>query len=339
MDILDPKNVLGSTGMLADQCKQIWEDVKKIEFPADYRNFQNILLCGMGGSSYGSYIIPALFKDKLKIPLILNNDYQLPAFVDNNTLIFLSSYSGSTEEVLACAEEAQKLGLKITGITIGEKLGDFFKNNGYPAVVYEPKFNPSSQPRLGTGYTIFGAIAILNQMRIIDVSEEEVSAALSELRNNQEIIKNEAKALVSKIKGYIPVIVAAEFLAGNAYIFRNQFNETAKSFAAFSPLPDLNHYLMEGLKNPTDKRLIGLFINSDLYSDKLKKRFRLTEDVVSKNGVEYVEYKPGGTTKLSQMLNVLSFGGFLTLYLAFNYGQDPSLIPWVDYFKEQLAKP
>ena len=228
--------------------------------------------------------------------------------------------------------------MKITGITSGDQLRDFFKASNITSLIFDPKFNPSGQPRLGTGYMVLGTIALLNKLGLIAVSDDEVSQAIKELEENQESIKEKAQNLAGKIQGFIPVVISAEFLTGNAHILRNQFNETAKSFSAFSILSELNHHLMEGLKNPNDKKLLFLFISSNFYSDKLKKRLELTKDVVGKNNVVFDEYKPEGTSKLSQVLNVLSFGGYLTFYLAMLYGQDPSLIPWVDYFKEQLEK-
>lgn len=335
---LDPKNVLGSTGKLTEQCEQIWEEAKQLQFPEEYKSCQNIVLCGMGGSAYGGYVASALFKDQLGVPLYSNNDYHLPAFTSSNTLAILSSYSGGTEEVLSCAEEVKNKGLMITGISSGGKLADFFKSNHIPALIFDPKLNPSGQPRLGMGYMVLGTVAILNRLGVISVSDEEVNQVISEVKQGQEDIKKQAENLAKKIQGFIPIVISAEFLAGNAHIIRNQFNETSKSFASFSLLSELNHHLMEGLKNPPDKKLFILFISSDLYSDKLKKRVELTKDVVGKNGVALDGYKPTGSSKLSQVLNVLSFGAFLTLYLAFLYGEDPSLIPWVDYFKEQLEK-
>jgi len=81
-----------------------------------------------------------------------------------------------------------------------------------------------------------------------------------------------------------------------------------------------------------------MFIDSDFYSEKLKKRSALTKDVVEKNGIPQITYKPKGSTRLSQMLNTLSFGGYASFYLALLYNQDPSIIPWVDYFKDKLSK-
>lgn len=335
---LDPKNVYGSTGMLADQCSYIWELVKTIEFPDKYSSLENITLCGMGGSRYGAYIAQNLYREELKVPFLEYGDYHLPAYVGEKSLFILSSYSGGTEEPLSSAEEAIKKGYPVVGLTSGGKALELSKLNNFPSIVFDPKDNPSGQPRLGTGYMVFGVIALLTKLGYLQVSDEDVKNAISELRSNKDAIQSAAKEVAQKLFGSIPVCFAAEFLCGNVQIMRNQFNETAKSFAAFSLLPELNHHLMEGLKNPADKKLCILFIESDLCSDKLQKRVAITKDVVAKNNIPQINYKAQGSSKLSQMLNVLSFGGYVSLYLAFLYNQDPGVIPWVDYFKTQMAK-
>lgn len=338
MDNLDPKNVLGSTGMLPDQCTYIWELAKTLEFPEGYKSAGDITICGMGGSRYGAYIVQSLYKDLLEVPLLEYGDYHLPGYINEKSLFILSSYSGGTEEPLSSVKEAIEKGCPIVSLTGGGEASELSKEHNFPALLFDQKFNPSGQPRLGTGYMVLGTIAILTKLGYLQVSDAEVETAIGELKAAQENIKKEAKEIAGKLIECIPVIFAASHLVGNAHIIRNQLNETAKSFSVFEDVPELNHHLMEGLKNPADKKLITLFLISDLYEGKHKKRVTLTEDVVSKNGIEYLEYKPFGTSKLSQMLNVLSFGGYLSLYLAFEYGQDPSLIPWVDYFKEQLGK-
>lgn len=333
---LDPKDVFGSTEKLLFQCEQIWEEGKKLSYPYSGNDIKSIVFCGMGGSAMGAHVAYFLFQKELPVPFYILGDYHLPGFVNESTLIMLSSYSGSTEEVLSCAKEARAKGAKITGLTTGGYLGEFLPENGYPSLSFSPVNNPSGQPRLGTGYSVFGTLAILNALHLIDLSHDSVQGAIQSVRGERENIKAIARELAQKVYGTLPVIFAGEFLSGNAHIMRNQFNETAKSFAAFSQLPELNHHLMEGLKNPADKKLTILFIASDLYSDVLKKRIELTKDVVSKNHIPWTQYQARGSDFLTHMLNTLSFGGYLTLYLALLYDQDPSLIPWVDYFKEQL---
>jgi|SRR3989344_3084729 len=335
---LDPKDVYGSTGMFANQCKQMFDTYFNVDFfTPEYKQIKNIVVCGMGGSAYGGYIASTLYQEELKVPLVSLNDYHLPGFVGKDSLVILVSYSGSTEEVLSCYEEAVKKSAKIAGFSGGGKLGELLKDK-YPGFTFNPKFNPSGQPRLGTGYIVMGTLALLKNLGVIEIKNDEVLKAIDEVRNSQEEIKNKAIELAQKIQGYIPVIFASQHLVGNAHILRNQFNETSKSFSAFEDIPELNHHLMEGLKNPKDKKLMSLFITSDHYSEKHAKRVKLTEDVIKQNGVDFVEYKPSGSSKLSEVLNTLSFGGYITLYLALLYGQDPSVIPWVDYFKQKLAQ-
>lgn len=335
---LDPKNVYGSTGLLPDQVTQVLYDFKNINLPDDFKNIKNIVISGMGGSAYGGYVALSLLKNDLSVPVYINNDYTLPSFVDSNTLVILISYSGSTEETLASASKAKEKGAKISGITAGGELGDFLKQNSQFYYIFDSRNNPSGQPRLGTGYTVFGTLSLINKLGISKDMTSDIGTAVSKLELNLEQIKKNAIGTSQKLQGFIPVIFSAEFLAGNAHILRNQFNETSKIFAAFSQIPELNHHLMEGLKYPTDKKMKVLFLNSNLYSPSVMKRLELTKDVISKNNIEWVEYSPDGSNQLSQMLNVLSFGGYVTFYLGVLYGEDPSLIPWVDYFKEQLKK-
>jgi glucose/mannose-6-phosphate isomerase len=335
---LDPKKVYESTGMLSKQCRQVWDDAKKLSFSIDYQTIDSIVICGMGGSAYGGHVVKELFKNTLLKPVYINSDYHLPKFVTKNTLIVLTSYSGSTEETLCNAQEAKELGAKLTGVTSGGKLGAFLMENNVPSLIFNPQYNPSTQPRLGTGYIILGTIALLNKLGLLHVSDETVNAAIMELEEQHEMIKNSAQRMAKEIMGSLPVIFGADFLVGNAHIMRNQFNETAKSFSAFSEIPELNHHLMEGLKYPKDKKLSMLILNSSFYEKRIAKRVALTVDVVSKNNLPVITFDAIGKTPLSHMLTVLAFGGYITVYLGLLYGEDPSLIPWVDYFKQELAK-
>lgn len=334
---LDPKDVFGSTGMLALQCEQIWEDAKKISFPDTYKQIKNIIICGMGGSAYGGYVIPNLFHKNLSVPLLVNNDYHLPAWVNESTLVILASYSGSTEESLSCAQEALAKKAKITGLTSGGKLEEFLKTNNLPGLIFETKFNPSGQPRLAPGYIVLGSIALLSRIGLLQISDDIVHQAIEDLKKAHESIQAKAMETAKQLQGTIPVIFAAEILNGNAHILRNQLNETAKSFSAFSELPELNHHLMEGLKNPPDKKMTIVLLVSSFYSPSLEKRVRLTRDVVGKNSLTSLTFDALGSNEVSHVLTTLSFGGYVAVYLALLYGLDPSLIPWVDYFKEQLS--
>ena len=98
---LDRSNLLGSVQQLWLQLKQTREELKKIKAPRGYRKVNNIVVNGMGGSRLGSRVAQRLFEDTLKIPIYPIGSYELPAFVNDKTLLIISSYSGNTEEPLS----------------------------------------------------------------------------------------------------------------------------------------------------------------------------------------------------------------------------------------------
>ncbi|MBI2430896.1 MAG: SIS domain-containing protein [Candidatus Levybacteria bacterium] len=334
---IDKADTYSSVSSLAKQCKQAWDETQVLRFPDAYKNVQNIALCGMGGSAYAAYFIKALFANLIRVPFTLANGYNLPGYIDQNSLVLLSSYSGSTEEILSCAQEAVKRSAKIAAVTSGSKLAEFTKANNFPAYIFNPQYNLSQQPRLGQGYMILGHMGVLARLGFIPLTTEDVSSAVSFLESENAKIEKEAKKIAQKLMEKIPVIVASEHLSGNAHTMRNQFNETAKNFAAYAIIPELNHHLMEGLIHPTERILSFLILNSMLYSPIIQKRNALTREVITKNNIEVIDIQVEGQTQLAQILYCLALGGYITFYLAILYGQDPNAVPWVDYFKEQLA--
>lgn len=342
---LDTKQVAASIASFPDQIEDAWENSRKTNFPADFSQAKNIVLAGMGGSALGADLIASVFKNRLPVPFVIVRDYNLPAFVDQDSLVILSTYSGTTEEILSVAEESRKIGCKMIGITEGKDLGEFMEANSVPGYIFEPKFNPSNQPRLGLGYTAGGILGMLSKMDFLKLGEPEITEIAAYLKEtNSKLLPsvqgNQAKTMANSIVEKQIILVAGEFLSGNAHIFANQMNENAKNFAAYFLLSELNHHLLEGLGHP--KNLSGqtkiLFLNSALYSSKTAKRISITREVMEKQGFETITLDLAGKTELTQSFEAIVYSSWVTFYLGILYGVDPSQIPWVDYFKEQLAK-
>lgn len=332
---LDKAKLLFSIELLTEQCTSAWREVQKIKIPANYRDVENIVISGMGGSALGGHLIQTLFSDKLKKPLEVVRGYTLPAYVGPKTLVILSSYSGNTEETLSAAADAKKRKAKIMGLAAGGKLKKFLEDNKYPAYIFETTHNPSNQPRMGLGYSIFGQIGLLKKCGVLNADNKEIKNTLATLKNKD----NYAESFAAKLKNKIPVIVASEFLVGNAHIMANQINENSKTFATYFELPELNHHLMEGLKNPATnkKNLLFILLNSNLYLPRNQKRYKILKNVLAKNKIRFVEYSTKSKTKFLQSFETLIFGSYLSFYLAMDYNLDPSPVPWVDFFKKQLG--
>jgi glucose/mannose-6-phosphate isomerase len=347
MQIIDAQNALGSIEMTGSQIQQVWKDAQDISFDESYRTVKNIVVAGMGGSVLGTHVIQTVFKNELKVPVFIVPDYELPSFVNEDTLVIASSYSGSTEETLAAVDDAKKKGAKIAGITSGGKLAEFLRNGNYPALIFEPTFNPSNSPRMALGYSIFGQMALLARAGILPITGKEYQAVLDiiahmhlKLSANIEQSLNPAKLLAFEMFGRLPVITVAEHLEGMAHVFANQLNENAKTFAEFRTVPELNHHLMEGLQFPESNSLNLLFVtaHSNLYVSGNQRRMVLTQEVLEKNNLEYREVKIESATKLEQAFEFLMIAAYASFYLAMLNNQNPIPNPYVDWFKSELKK-
>lgn len=336
---LDPQGTLSSTEQLVKQCEHAWNEVFELSLP-DFEDFrpQNIVFCGMGASMYGALVTKSLFGRNLPVPIEIVSDYHVPSYVNSNTLVILTSYSGTTEETVSCGEDALAQGAKIVVLTKGGDLEKLAKEHDFPSYIFDGKLNTAGVPRLGNGYTIIGLLALLSRLSILPIDERKVSEALKRMHDKLPSIKENAKAHTAELEGKIPVVLAAEHLLGNAHILRNQFNETSKTFSASFPIPDLNHHLMEGLSFPKDAPLMFLSLTSENYAPKILKRFELTRDVITQNGYKVIEVETSAQTVYDDFLELMVYGSFLTLYLGLSYKQNPAINPWVDYFKEKLSQ-
>lgn len=341
------KSVLDTIRMYPDQVKQAWDEINSMDFPHDFQHIDKVAVCGMGGSALGARIVDSFLINRIRIPIEIFNQYHIPNYSDDKTLIISYSYSGNTEEAVSALNEAILKETKIFVITNGGKLEDIKNKYKLPSYVIDPEYNPSGQPRNAIGYSVGSILGLFSKLNFAHISQDELESSLFNMKNvfrdNDESVdvkENLARSVATKLKDKAVVIVASEHLVGVAHTIKNQFNESAKTFSALFTLPELNHHLMEGLVNPKDLKLNThfLFLNSNLYSDRVKKRYPLTADVVEKNGYQFTTYSPRSDTKLSQVMELLTFGSLVVYYLSKTYGIDPNKIPWVDHFKKQLSE-
>ncbi|MBI5731749.1 MAG: SIS domain-containing protein [Candidatus Magasanikbacteria bacterium] len=342
----DKGKMLSSIDALVDQCREARRDLQGISFPRTYAQVKNIVVAGMGGSALGAHIIDSLFAGELPIPLEIVNDYRLPRYINKDSLVVLSSYSGSTEEIVSCAKGAKSAGAKIIVIASGKDLAEFKKKEKAPAYLFAPHFNPCGSPRMGLGYSLFGLLLIFGKLGLIVFRETEAAQAIKAIEKyarkfcaEVSLANNKAKQLAERLFQKIPCFLSAAPLAGSIHTLANQINENAKTFAGWFLLPEANHHLMEGLAFPQSNKenLSFVFFESNGDSPKLIRRFALTQEVVKKAGVAAMSYKLEEKTALGQVFELLVLGSYASFYLAMLYDLNPTPIPMVDWFKKQMG--
>lgn len=333
------KDVLNTVNFLPDQLWEAWEESRKVVLPETYKNFKRVLVCGMGGSALGGRVVKAYAAGISSASIDVLTDYSLPAYADRQTLIIASSYSGNTEESVSVLSQAVERKLPIFVIAAGGKLVDMARLNRLPVYVLNPKYNPSGQPRFAVGYSVGAIFGVLSKCSVLFETDSTVHAVVDFMKVERGEIERKAKEMAGAIHGNVPILVASEHLTGAVHVTKNQLNESAKCFSASFDIPELNHHLMEGLKNPREvtSKLMFVFFESLLYHERVQKRYQLTAEVVEKNGARVQTYKLTGDNKLKQIFELIFLGSFAQMQLGGLYGEDPIAIPWVDYFKEELG--
>ena len=203
-------------------------------------NFDSVLVTGMGGSSNAAKIIQSLIEKESEIPFLVYNDYGLPGWVNNKTLIIANSYSGNTEETLSGYGEAKKIGARVIGISTGGKISDVVVNVG--------QTNPSNFPKSGLGISFGALFGVLTKVGLIKTSETELNSALDELIEVRKIWN--AEEMAKWLNGFPPVLFCGRPFIGALNAGRNAICEISRNFTQFYDFPEVNHVLIEALQKP-----------------------------------------------------------------------------------------
>lgn len=340
---LDPEDMLGRIHEVPWQCQQAWEMARELDLPQEYSDVNKVLIIGMGGSAIGGDLVRSLVAPEARLPIIVHRGYDLPVFVDDKTLVIVSSYSGNTEETLSAFNQALETGAKKLAITTGGKLKDMADEKGIPVLT----FTYRSQPRAALAFSFLPILCFLQKLGLIGDKSAEVDEALGVLQKfsikideTRPVSKNLVRQLAGKLHGHLPVIYGAGLLSEVAHRWKTQLNENSKAWAFYEVFPELNHNAVVGYQFPPElaEKIVVVLLRSPLLAQPIQRRYEVTCQLLERAGVHYEFVDGEGTTPLSQMLSLILLGDYVSYYLAILHRVDPSPVEAINYLKEQLAK-
>jgi len=299
-----------------------------------HADIHNVLICGLGGSGIGGTIVNDLVSENISVPISATKDYSIPNFVDENTLVIASSYSGNTEETLYALEACQKRRAQIASVTSGGALEKFAKEKGFNCITI-----PGNQPpRAMFGYSFTQLFFLLNHYGLIDnsfISEFEKAIAL--LDSQEEAIKSEAKALATKLYGTTPVIYTAAGFEGVGVRFRQQINENSKMLCWHHVIPEMNHNELLGWRINTNNLGVVYFRNKCDF-DRNQVRIDINKEVISKFTDNISEVWSKGDSRIENSLYHIHLGDWVSWYLSEMNEVDAVEIDVINFLKRSLAK-
>ena len=128
---VDPSDQLGDVLALPEHLRDaLWRVESAIM--QDWDTTAGLVVAGMGGSAIGGALARAALGDHASRPIFVTRAYGLPPWTTPDTMVLCASYSGETEETLACYESAGALGAKRTVVTTGGRLAEMARADGVP---------------------------------------------------------------------------------------------------------------------------------------------------------------------------------------------------------------
>jgi glucose/mannose-6-phosphate isomerase len=317
-----------------EQVSEALEIGKKASFNTAYTSgINNIVICGMGGSGIGGNLFGELLRDNLSVSVCVNRAYQLPAFVNEKTLVILSSYSGNTEETLSAAKAALDKGLKPVCVTSGGKLEELAKANNLDLV----KIPGGMPPRACLGYSTVQLFFIAKHYGLTNDSfVAGFESAVKLMKEQQADIEVKSKLLAEQLLNKVIIAYADEKYESVALRFKQQVNENGKAECWYNVFPEINHNELVGWREPAQN--LGLLVwRFDDENVRNTHRIKFTLDEIKKKLPNVHEVKASGSNAFEKRFYAIHFGDWLTYHLAILGGYDPIEIDVLIKLKEHMG--
>lgn len=292
-------------------------------------DFSNIVIGGLGGSGIGGRLARLAFLPNMPVPVEVFNEYHLPGYADEETLVILCSYSGNTEETLSMYQEAMSRGCTLICVAAGGKLQELAHAEGLPFYSVQGGF----QPRMTIGFGLSTLVMILGEL----IGQDKTA----ELTSIQQMF-SQPSTIVSRAKdmhGYFQNTIANKFVVvcdlpfeAVGIRFCQQIQENAKGEGFVSVLPEANHNMIESYYEKHDTNFI--FLNS-ASNPRVSARFEFLEGVLTDLGNKVYKY-PVSDASLSSIFEAIHATDWLSIWASNDKGADNMQVGIITRLKAHL---
>ena len=341
MNILTQRDPSGALQIVADQYEQATFDVPVINGENDGRKITSVIVTGMGGSALAALVVKVWVNDSLKVPFEVVRDYSLPAHVNKNTLVIVSSYSGNTEETVSAFEQAREKGAQIAIVTSGGKLKEIAEQEQIAWV----ELTPGVQPRMAMIQGLRAMVSLLVHFEILKQEQlDEIADAADWLKTeisrwvpSVPVSENLPKRLAHQAAGKTAVFYGGSLTAPLAYKWKISWNETAKNTAFWNQYSEYDHNEFMGwTSHPIEKPFAVFDLISQLEHPQILKRFEISDRLLSGLRPKATTIEIEGDTVIKQMLWGAILADFTSVYLAVLNGVDPVPVDLIEKLKKEL---
>lgn len=293
-------------------------------------NINKILFCGMGGSAIGGDVLRLMVNRNSTFPFKVSRSPEVPASLDENTFVILSSYSGNTRETLQVAEQVFKRGIPSLVMSSGGSLANLALRKQVPWL----RIPPGVMPRCAIGYTSFSLLPVLKRWGWANYKEADIQEVLKIVRTIPSV---KARQLAKQLKGKsVHFYGTAGLLSPALTRWRGQFAENAKMLASHHLIPEVFHNEIEGWSHPSDiiRKSAAVFFTDRDDATWLAPKIKAAAKLIQKNGAKVFEVPSQGKSVLARLFSLIVLGDWVSYELALLNGVDPLAIPAIEAVKK-----
>ena len=294
-----------------------------------------LLVCGMGGSAIGGDLAAAALGGRLGKPLDVVRGYGVPSWTPPDRAIFCSSYSGNTEETIACYAAAEAVGAHRIVATTGGALAEAARSDGVPVI----GMPAGLQPRAAVGYTFAIAAEVAAVVGIGPTIRMEIDSSAAHLEAAGDALLAKAAELADSVSGSVPLVYGCGLTAPVAYRWKCQINENAKLPCFDHVLPELDHNEIVGWEGGGDAAYSAIFLRDEDQPPREHRRAELTAELIAPRARSVIQLNTEGETRTERLLWAVMLGDLLSLELAARAGADPTPVTVIETLKDRLGRP
>jgi glucose/mannose-6-phosphate isomerase len=321
---VDSTNLVGDVLDLPSQLRDaLWRVESAMLEPIDAPG--GLVVAGMGGSAIGGALARSALGDQASRGIVVTRSYGLPAWTSPEVTVLCSSYSGNTEETLACYEAAGALGARRLVVTTGGALAEHARADMVPVI----PLPGGLQPRAAVAYMTVAALEVAGLCGVEPVTERWGPGGKEEAAPKQV-----ARAL----DGTITSIVGAGPTIPVAYRWKTQLNENAKVPAYSHELPELDHNEIVGWDGTEGLGpFAAVFLDDTDLHPRERRRIALTRELIAPSATETFVLEGEGETTLARIFSLVLLGDLVSVYRAVLRGTDPAPVVVIEELKARMA--
>ena len=337
---LDQSDMKGAITGFPDQIKQSFSIMNNWAPQNEYNDIQTILVLGMGGSAIGGDVARVISQNSCSVPIIVNRSYNIPEWVNSQTLILASSYSGGTEETLSAFIQCRERNCPVIVLSTGGKITEYADENGLDRVTLPTGL----QPRAALGFSFTLIFLLLNRLKF--VPDEDITLVkdaiepLEMLSLKLNCSDNSAVTIAEKIHTTCPIIYGSEDLTWVAALrFRGQLAENAKMLSFHHHFPEQNHNEIEGWTVNEDimRRLTIIWFRDLDDHPGTQARMDISSSLLESVPGCQLTISQSGAHRTERLLKLIHFTDWISYYAALLNNIDPTPVNRIQELKARIA--